>query len=90
MISLFQDSWPSIREQKIKPRIQNSDQGNYNSIRKVSQFDEIKLNKTYTGEEIINLLKARTFGSRGYAFYVKNGIQYNLLLKVTKQNDHTK
>jgi len=32
-------------------------------------LDYIDLEKTFTGKELINLLRARTFGKKGFAYF---------------------
>lgn len=70
IVALFCESWDRIINNKIKPTLQNHKSANYNSIKDVQAYDQICLNSNYTGRDIINRLRARTFGNKGYAYFV--------------------
>jgi methionyl-tRNA formyltransferase len=70
MVTLFCKSWDKIINNKIKPVPQDHKMANYNSIKDVQAYDQIHLDNKYTGREIINRLRARTFGNNGYAYFV--------------------
>jgi len=70
IVALFCESWDRIINNKIKPFLQNHKSANYNSIKDVQTYDKICLNSSYTGRDIINRLRARTFGNKGYAYFV--------------------
>jgi len=69
ILELFKKTWPKICNNSIMPIIQNNKKSVYHSIDEVKSFDEIDLNKNYTGREIIDILRARTFLNRGYAYF---------------------
>lgn len=81
---LFCQNWDKIINNKIKPIPQKQKNANYNSIKDINDFDRIHLNKNYSGREIINILRARTFGKKGYAYFIDddgNKINVNIGLE---------
>jgi methionyl-tRNA formyltransferase len=69
---LFIETWPKILNKEIEPKEQDETNATYNSINDVEKFNEIKLDKNYSGKELINILRARTFGESGYAYFINN------------------
>ena len=69
---LFVETWPKILNKEIEPKEQDETNASYNSINEVEKFNEIKLDKNYSGKELINILRARTFGDFGYAYFINN------------------
>lgn len=68
IVDLFKKSWPKISSGKVAP-IKQEGEGSYHSKNEIKSFNEIDLNKTYTGRELINLLRARSLGDLGFAYY---------------------
>jgi len=47
-------------------------------------LNRIDLNKNYTGSEIINLLRARTFGEKGFAYFENGDEKIYVRIKLDK------
>jgi len=67
IIQLFKDSWLQIKNGEIKPTPQDEKAATY--YNKSDVVDYIDLDKKYTGKELINILRARTFGEKGFAYF---------------------
>ena len=67
MINLFKDSWNKIKNEEIKPTPQNEKLATY--YKKSDITDLIELDKEYSGKELINILRARSFGEKGFAYF---------------------
>ncbi|MDD5544354.1 MAG: formyltransferase family protein [Acidobacteriia bacterium] len=68
-VELFKVTWPLIRTGQA-PRIsQHDQQGTVHHLCDVGQIDEIDLARTYTGKELIDLIRARTFSSYPSAYF---------------------
>ena len=80
IIALFKEIWPWLYKTGITPTKQPDD---YTYHRKE---DGNAYNKIYpkdlSGEELINILKARTFGDKSFAYYEKNGINYEIKIDI--------
>jgi methionyl-tRNA formyltransferase len=87
---LFFTNWPKIKNDLITPKPTNLSDGNYNSIHRVDQYDELYLDQEYKLKDILNILKARSFGNKGFAFYKKNNEKFFLNLSVSKTNNFDK
>ena len=67
---LFKEIWPEIKAGK-NPRIpQDHSMATLHQRKDVSTLDEIDPNKTYTGYELIQRLRARTHPTRTFAFMI--------------------
>ena len=82
-VKLFENSWNQIRN-GTAPRVQQTGAvGTYHKTRDVEHIDKIELEKSYTGRELINILRARTFPPYKGAYFEQDGkrIYLELLLK---------
>ena len=53
----------------------------------LDQLDFLDLDKEYKAKDLINLLRSRTFGTTGYAYFLHNGkkVYLNLRLSFNKE-----
>jgi methionyl-tRNA formyltransferase len=68
-VSLFREAWPAFKAGKAGAIGPPSGAGTYHRTRDVDAIDEIDLDRTYTGRELIDLLRARTFPPYRGAFF---------------------
>ena len=81
-VELFKKNWPLIRCGQ-SPRIpQNRNEGTYHRVRDTEGVDEIDLNRTYTGRELVNIIRARTFPPYPGAYFWHNGRKIYLRLEL--------
>lgn len=85
--TLFIDNWPLIKNGRMVPMPQNKIGASYHSKKEIELLDEIDLLKKYSGAELINLLRARTFGDKGFAYFKTNEGKVFLSLRLEKQNE---
>ena len=69
IIDLFKKTWLKIKNGEILPKLQDESNSSYHKKREMDDLDYIDLEKTFTGRELINLLRARTFGNKGFAYF---------------------
>lgn len=83
-LDLIKETWPAI-ESGTAPRLrQGGEKGTYHRTRDVDQVDEIELDGFYTGRELLDRLRARTFPPYKGAFvrvggrkiYLRLGLEY--------------
>jgi methionyl-tRNA formyltransferase len=72
IISLFIENWENIKHNKLKPFPQDSSKAIYHKKNELEPLDHIDLNKEYKAKDLINILRARSFGDRGFAYYIEN------------------
>lgn len=89
IVSLFKANWPRIRDLSLQTIPQKSG-GNYHKKSEIEHIDEVDLNKTYTGAELINLLRARSFGKRGFAYFEQDGERVYLNLSLGTDSDFSR
>jgi methionyl-tRNA formyltransferase/RimJ/RimL family protein N-acetyltransferase len=73
MVDVFKNVWPKFKKDLIKPKPQNNAKTTFHLARDLDKMDKINLEKNYTGREFINILRARTYQDRTYAYYFDNG-----------------
>ena len=77
---LFVETWPRIRAGDVQPVSQQKMKGTYHRASDVHTVDEIKLDQTYTGRELIDIIRARTFPPYEGAFFNHGGRRVYLRL----------
>jgi methionyl-tRNA formyltransferase len=70
---LFSSNWNLVKSNCIKVLPQPSDEGTFHYRKDFKKLDEIDLEKSYTGKELINLLRARTFEPHPSAYFYAQG-----------------
>ncbi|MDC0039285.1 formyltransferase family protein [Gammaproteobacteria bacterium] len=85
MIDLFVEQYPNIRNNKSLRRPQDLSAGSFHFAKEIDPQSHIFLEKTYTGREILNLLRARTFAGRPGCFFNDNGETYEINIAIEKK-----
>lgn len=70
ILQLFIESWPDIRIGSITPESQEGKHFSYNSKNALDLIDQIYLQDLTTKGQFIDFLRARTFGEKGFAFFI--------------------
>ncbi len=81
-LDLFMAAWPGIEAGTAQPRPQSPDEGTFHRKRDVETIDEIHLDASYRAEELINILRARTFPPYSGAWFQKNGKRVGMRLEL--------
>jgi methionyl-tRNA formyltransferase len=85
IVKLFINNWEKIKLNRIKviPQHRFENVSTYHSKKDIENLDFIDLNKNYTGLELINILKARSYSDRFYSYYIKNGKKIFLRIQLS-------
>ena len=86
-VELFTETWPLIRSGQAPRILQNKSEGTYHRVCDVEQIDEIDLDHTYTGRELINIIRARTFPPYAGAYFRHNGRKVYLRLQLLYEEE---
>lgn len=86
IVKLFKELWPKIKSKKIKLIPQDTSKAVYHKKLEVEKFDKINLESVMKVEDIIKLLRARSFGNKGFAYYEKDGKRVYLNIRLSKTN----
>ena len=85
IVKLFIENWDKIISGKIKPIEQNEDLAIYRPKKVIEKLDYIDLNKKMKVKDLINLLRARSFGDLGFAYIENNEEKTYLNLRLSNQ-----
>lgn len=86
IIELFRKNWHQIRDKGIMPFPQNEEHAIYHKKSEIDTLDYIDLDAPTTAKKIINLLRSRTFGDNGYAYFLDNdGNKIKIKICLTKE-----
>jgi len=85
-LELFKKCWPSIRAGTSSRRPQPVAEGSCHRARDVEKIDEIDLQRSYRAEDLINLIRARTFPPHRGAYFVHKGKKVYLQLELNEED----
>ena len=71
-----------ISNRKIKRVAQDESKASFHRKAEVDEFDELDLDKTMKIRDVINLLRARSFGDKGFAYFFEKGIKVHVNLRL--------
>lgn len=86
MVELFQESWPRIKSGRI-PRMPQTGPVKYHAQRELEPASNIDLDRSYTGRELLNILRARTFHPHPGAWFLDGGQRYEVRVSITSDKD---
>jgi methionyl-tRNA formyltransferase len=86
-LALLAAAWPAIRAGRAPRRPQPAGPGSSHRVRDLAALDRIDLDRRYTGRELIDLLRARTFPPHRGAYIEVDGKRVYLRLELTYGDD---
>ena len=81
-LDLFKRTWPRIRAGKVERIPQDPKEGTLHRARELARTDIIHLDQTYSGRDLINILRARTFPPHAGPHFVEGGRKIYLRLEL--------
>jgi len=87
MIELFEETWPKLFNPGVELTEQDPKLATYHSKEDASHYDEIDVDQMYVASYLIDLIRAKTFKHKGYAYYYKDGKKYRIQIKITEENE---
>ncbi|MFZ0805650.1 MAG: formyltransferase family protein [Candidatus Sulfotelmatobacter sp.] len=88
-LEIFRSTWPSILTGSNSRIPQFAGAGSYHRARDVEQIDEIDLQKSYRAEDLLNLIRARTFAPYSGAYFIQEGRKIYLRLELYEEEVKT-
>lgn len=87
IVALFREVWPGIAAGELTPTPQDDSRAVYHERSEVDALDELRLDDVMRVGDVIDRLRARSFGSRGFAWYDVDGrrVYANLRLGRTSE-----
>jgi methionyl-tRNA formyltransferase len=86
-LKLFTQTWPTLKNGSAPRAEQKHSRASSHRIRDVERIDEIDLEKSYRGRDLINLLRARTFPPHPGAYFRQDGKKIYLRLQLSEEPD---
>jgi len=86
-LELLREAWPAIESGQIKRAPQTLDSGSSHKVSDVSGIDEIDLQKSYKAEDLLNVLRARTFPPHRGAFFRHDGRKVYIRIQLEEERD---
>lgn len=87
MLSLFKEKWPAIRIGEITPVEQDETIATSHRASEIKKYNVIDLDKIYTGREWLNLLRSRSVGRYGFAYFEETGKRIYTNLRLSLDED---
>lgn len=89
LVELFEEHWPAIRSGEI-PRIPQAERSVCHFQRELEDASRIDLDATYTGRDLLNLLRARTFEPHPGAWFEEDGQRFQIRISISydEENSH--
>ena len=72
IVELFKSNWEKIKFGEIRPFNQDNSIGVYHKKKELDHLDNLNLDDQIKIKDLINILRARSFGDMGFAFYHEN------------------
>ncbi len=75
IVKLFKEQWPLIKKGKnaITPQSTLRDKPTFHFAKDLEKLDKIDLDKNYTGRDLINTIRSRSYKNRFFAYYLDHG-----------------
>jgi len=86
IFELFTESYPFIRQHQYKRVVQHKEEGSFHWGKELHDASKIYLNRNYTGKELLNILRARTFEPHPAAWFEDNGKTYEVRITIKTKN----
>jgi len=86
-LQLLREAWPAIRSGQIETTPQPGDSGTSHKVGDVERIDEIDLEKNYKAEDLLNILRARTFPPHRGAFFRRAGRKVYIRIQLEEEPD---
>ena len=83
IVKLFKKNWKKIKNDQIKPYNQRKKNSSFKKKADVNKYDHIDLNKKVVTKDFINILRARSFGNKSFAYFKEEGKKVYINLKLS-------
>lgn len=87
MLSLFKENFENILKGKYSRVKQDQSIGSFHFERELNAASRLDLDKMVKTEDLLNLLRARTFSGKPSCFFIQNDTTYEVRISITKKNN---
>lgn len=85
MLDLWRDSYPDLRSNRYSERPQDAQAGKLHLAKELEPASLIQLDAQYTGRQLINLLRARTFTGKPACRFEESGRTWEVRIQITEK-----
>lgn len=85
IVEMFIENWQVIKDGGLTPTVQ-SGSSVYFPKNAFDESDELKLDQTTTVRDVINRLRARSFGGRGYSHFYSDGKKISVSISLDQES----
>ncbi|MGA7970101.1 MAG: formyltransferase family protein [Terriglobales bacterium] len=89
-LELLREAWPVIESGKFKRTPQPAGSGTSHKLSDMAEIDEIDLQKSYKAEDLLNILRAKTFPPHPGAFLRHHGRKVYIRIQLDEESDGNK
>jgi len=82
MPALFRDIYPQLRLGNFQAHPQDLTSGSFHAAKEIDPASMIDLDSQYTGRQLLNLLRARTFAGHPACYFVDEGRTYEVRVQI--------
>lgn len=86
MVSLFEESWPSIRDGLIRPK-QQKGKGSFHKRDELDMIKRLDLEKELKVGQLIRILRACTFPPYPSAYFIDNNKKYQITVSIEEMQE---
>jgi|TARA_B110001454_G_scaffold218306_1_gene245908 methionyl-tRNA formyltransferase len=86
-ITLFKDSFQRILDGNYIETSVDNTKGSFHYSKELFKHSKIELDKKYKAIDLINIIRARTFGESGGSYFYLDGKKYKVRLNVEENKD---
>ena len=87
MLTLFKKSYPKILNGEYVRIKQDKDAGSFHYEKELDKASLLELDKMVKTEDLLNLLRARTFAGKPSCFFIENDIKYEVRIAIKRKNN---
>lgn len=81
---IFENTYPQVRSGQYRRTPQNLEEGSFHWGKELEPASRVELDKAYTGKQLLNLLRARTFDGKPACRFNDNGCEYEVRVQINK------
>ena len=86
MVILFVENWKKISLGQLNPVMQDAGRAVYHAKNELNSLDKIEFNDL-SARQLFNLLRARSFGQKGFAYFDMDGKKQYLNLRISESSN---
>lgn len=85
MVALFLEVYPQLREGPVEARLQDQAGGSFHRASELDEASRIDLDRSYTARQLLNLLRARTFGGYPACWFESDGMTFEVRVDIRRK-----